>query len=192
MGGYLGNGGSFLIGIVFDLYLFVVLLRFLLQLVRADFYNPISKVIVQITEPVLRLFRRYIPRLMGIDISSLVLLLGLTMLKFYLLLQIQGFNPAFLGLLVYSTGNALLQTSQVFFFAVLIRIILSWVAPSSYNPMISLVYSLSEPIMAPAKRLIPSFSGLDLSPIVVFIVLSLIEKVLIQPVLDVGQILMQG
>jgi len=192
MGGYVGDAGSFLIGIVFDLYIFMVLLRFLFQLVHADFYNPVSRVIVQATDPVLRILRRYIPGLMGVDLSALILALGLSMLKFFLLLQIQGFQPALLGLFVHSVGDVLLQLSQVFFYAVLIRIILSWVAPGSYNPVIALVYSLSEPVMAPARRLIPNFGGLDLSPIVVFVVLTLIQKILIQPVLDIGQILMQG
>ncbi|HED14324.1 MAG TPA: YggT family protein [Gammaproteobacteria bacterium] len=192
MGGYLGNAGSFLIGIIFDLYIYVVMLRFLLQLVHADFYNPISRVIVKVSDPPLQLFRRYIPGLLGIDMSSIILALGLTILKFFLLWQIQGFQPAFFGLLVYSIGDVLLQLSQIFYYAVLIRIILSWVAPNSYNPAVALVHSLTEPLMAPARRLIPSFGGLDMSPIVVFIILILIQKILIQPVLDVGQVLMQG
>ncbi len=192
MGNYLSDAGSFLIGIVFDLYIFVVLLRFLLQLVHADFYNPISRVIVKITDPVLRPFRRYIPGVMGIDLAPVILILGLTGLKFFLLLQVQGFQPALFGLLVFAFGNVLMQISQIFFFVVLIRIILSWVAPNSYNSAVSLIYSLSEPIMAPARRLIPSFGGLDLSPIVVFIVLTLLQKVLIQPILDFGRVLMQG
>jgi len=192
MGGYLGNAGSFLIGTVFNLYIFVVLLRLLLQLVHADFYNPISRVIVKVTDPVLRRFRRYIPGVMGIDLSSLILVIGLSMVKVFLLLQMQGFQPAWSGLLVHSIGDVLMQISQVFFFAVLIRIILSWVAPNSYNPVVSLVYSLSEPVMAPVRRIIPAFGGLDLSPIVVFIVLTLIQKVLIQPMLDIGRALMLG
>ncbi len=186
MGGYVGNAGAFLIETLFGLYILVILLRFMLQWVRADFYNPISQFIVTVTNPPLLPLRRIIPGLFGIDLASIVLLVALSMLKIYLLAWLVGAHPNLIGVLVLAIGELLKLVVYVFIVAIFIRIILSWVAPRSYNPAINLVISLSEPLMAPARRLIPAIGGLDISPVIAFLLLGLTLRLIVQPIMDLG------
>ncbi len=186
-GGYLGNAGIFLIDTLFGLYILIVLLRFMLQSARADFYNPISQFIVTVTNQPLVLLRRFLPGLWGIDWASVVLLLALAVLKIYLLVWMEGANPQPTGVLVFAVGELLQLAVYVFMVAVIIRVVLSWVAPRSYHPAIGIVNSLSEPLMGPARRLLPPIAGLDLSPILVFIALGLALRLIVQPLLDIGR-----
>lgn len=187
MGGYVNNAGLFLVDTLFGLYILVVLLRFLLQWLRADFHNPVSQFIITATNPPLRFLRRFIPGLAGIDLASVVLLLGLSMIKTWLLFSMVGGSGTFQGVLVYSIGELLQLTVYVFIFTMLIRVVLSWIAPhQGYNPALRLLHDLTEPLMAPARRLIPPIGGLDISPIVVFIFLYLTLILIIQPILDFG------
>lgn len=188
-GGYLGNAGIFLVDTVIGLYILIVLLRFLFQCVRADFYNPISQFIVTATNPPVVFIRRFIPGLWGIDLASIVFLLILAVLKVYLVAFMGGLTPKFAGALVFAIGELLQTTVYVFMVAVVIRVVMSWIGPRSYHPVMGLLHSLTEPVMGPARRLLPPFGGLDLSPIVVFIVLGLVLRLIVQPVLDFGRVL---
>lgn len=187
MGGYVNNAGLFLIDTLFGLYILVVLLRFLLQWLRADFHNPVSQFIITVTNPPLRTLRRFIPGIAGIDLSSVFLMLALSMIKSWLLFSMIGQPTTFQGLLVYAVGELLQLTVYVFIFTILIRVVLSWLAPHpGYNPALRLLYDLTEPLMAPARRLVPPIAMMDISPIVLFILLYLTLMLLVQPILDLG------
>ncbi len=185
-GGYVGDAGAFVIETILGLYILIVLLRFMLQWARADFYNPISQFIVTVTNPLLLPLRRFIPGLFGIDLASVVLLVALLILKTYLLAWLAGAHPNFFGVFVLAIGELLKLGVYVLMFAIFVRVILSWVAPRSYHPGVNLVVSLSEPLLAPARRLLPALGGLDLSPIVAFLFLGLTLRLLVQPIIDVG------
>lgn len=190
MGGYVNNAGLFLIDTLFGLYILVVMIRFMLQWLRADFYNPVSQFIITVTNPPLRILRRFIPGWGGIDLSSVVLMLALSMVKSWLIFSVVGRSTTFQGLLVYSIGELLQLALYIFIFAILIRVVLSWIAPhQGYNPALRLLYDLTEPLMAPARRLIPPIAMLDISPIVVFIFLYLTQMLIVQPILDFGLLL---
>lgn len=186
MGGYVNNAALFLIDTIFGLYILVVLIRFLLQWVRADFYNPVAQFIVTVTNPPLRILGRFIPGFRGVDLASVALLLGLAMIKSWLLFSMLGRPVTFPGLLVYGIGELLQLTIYIFIVTILIRVVLSWIAPQGYNPALRVLYDLTEPIMAPARRLIPPIAALDISPIIVFIFLYLSLMLIVQPVLDFG------
>lgn len=193
MGGYFTEAGVFLIQFIFGLYILAVLLRFLLQLVRADFYNPISQFLVTLTNPPLRPLRRLIPGLWGIDLASVLLLLMLTGLQWLLIYLLNyGTTPALLGLAVYSLADLLKLTLYVFYGALLIRIIVSWINPhAQHNPALNLVARLTDPLMRPARRLLPATGGVDFSPILVFLALGLAQILILQPLLMLGQGLMR-
>ncbi len=188
-GGYMGDAGGFLVDTLIGLYMVVVLLRLWFQLVRADFYNPISQFIVAMTNPPLKVMRRVIPGLWGIDLAAVVLLLLLAWLKFYLLFALHGAVPRPAGAIVWGIGDVLQLGVYAVMVAILVRIVLSWVAAHTYNPVTGLVTRITEPIMAPARRIIPPIGGLDLSPIAVFIVLGVLLRVVVQPLLDYGVLL---
>lgn len=187
MGGYVSNATVFLVDTLFGLYILVVLIRFLLQWMRADFHNPVSQFVITVTNPPVRFLRRFIPAFRGLDLASLLLALVLSMLKTWLLFSMIGQPATFQGLLVYSIGELLQLTVYIFIFAILIRVVLSWIAPhQGYNPALRLLYDLTEPIMEPARRLIPPIAALDISPILVFIFLYLTLMLIVQPILDLG------
>jgi len=174
MDNFLVSAGSYLISTIFGLYIIIVLLRFLLQLVRADFYNPLSQFIVKATSPVLNPIRRVIPGLFGIDFSSLLLAYGLQYIENILLFAIRGLSVSPVLLLWHSIGSLLTLFLYIYFFAILIQVIISWVSPGTYNPATALIHHITEPVLRPARKIIPPFSGFDLSPILVFIVLNLL------------------
>lgn len=164
-----------------SLYLLIVLLRFILQLVRADFYNPLCQFIVKATQPLLKPLRRLIPSIGGLDTASLVLALLVQLLLMAVISLLAGANPLTLApqLLLWSVIALASLFLKVFFFAMIISVILSWVAPGSYNPGAQLVNQICEPLLAPFRRLIPNLGGLDISPIFAFIALNLVDRFVI-------------
>jgi len=174
MNGYFSNAGAFLIGIVFGFYILSIMLRFLLQAVRADFYNPLSQFLVKITNPPLRPLRRIIPGLGGLDMAAVVLMLALQMLQMYLLATLAGASVHPWVLFVLSLTELLSLLLYVFMFGILIMVIISWIAPHTQNPVSGLIRQLIAPIMRPVQRRLPVFSGMDLSPLVVLVILNLL------------------
>ena len=185
---YLTNPLVFLVQVVFGLYLLIVLLRFLLQLVRADFYNPISQFIVKATAPVLKPFRSFIPGYGGLDLSTLVLAWVVKFLELVLISVITGkailLYPALLAI-----PEILALVINIFLFSILIMVIISWISPGGYNPAIGLLYSLTDPVLKPARKIVPNMGGLDLSPMVAMIVLVLLEMLLIPPLVQLAKML---
>ncbi len=191
-GGYFGNAGVFLINTVFGLYILIVMLRFLLQLVRGDFYNPVSQFLVKATSPVLVPLRRVIPGLFGIDFAAVFLLLVLQIMQLVLVGLVKGYAFQPLGLVVMSIAELASLTLNIFFFSILIQVILSWVNPGTHNPVTALVYGLNEPLLRPARRLIPPVSGFDFSPLVVGVALKLVEMTLIAWLMNTGKGMLLG
>lgn len=182
MSQYLANPLIFVVNTVFALYVLAVLLRFLLQLVQADFYNPICQFLVKITHPPLRLLRRLIPAVGRIDTAALVLILALKMLGDSLVLLLQGEGAVAFGLLAGSAAVELVELAfSVFIYAIIIQAILSWVNPDPYHPLYALLMDLVDPILRPCRRLIPPIGGLDLSPLVALIALSVLKMLLVPP-----------
>jgi len=167
---------AYLVQTLLSVYLVTMLLRFLLQLVRADFYNPISQFIVKVTNPLVIPLRRVIPGLAGIDVASLLLAVLLQLAAIVALLLINGLAPpgVFL-LLAWSVLGMLGLLVNIYFFALLAMIILSWVAAGSRHPAIYLLYQITEPVMAPFRKVLPPMGGLDLSPILVFVLINIIQ-----------------
>jgi YggT family protein len=126
---YADNAATFLIQTLFGLYIAIVMLRFLFQLVRADFYNPVSQFVVRATNPPLKLLRRFIPGVAGIDLSAVVLMLALQLVELSLIFGLRGADPGILTLGVLSIAELINLTLNVFFFSILIQVILSWVLP---------------------------------------------------------------
>lgn len=191
-GGYFSNAGVFLVNTVFGLYILIVMLRFLLQLVRGDFYNPVSQFLVKATNPVLVPLRRVIPGLLGIDWAAVLLLMVLQIMQIVLVGIIKGYAFQPLGLVVMSIAELASLALNIFFFSILIQVILSWVNPGMYNPVTSLLYSLNEPLLRPARRLVPPVSGFDFSPLVVGVALKLVEMTLIAWLINTGKGMLLG
>lgn len=180
--GYLANPLEFLVTTLFSLYILAVMLRFLLGAVRADFYNPVSQFLVRITNPLLVPMRKVIPSLGRYDTSALLLMLLLQLISLGLVVLIRGISVPVVTLLVVAAGELVMLAINVFLFAIVIQVILSWVNPGNYNPVTALLYSITSPIMRPIQRLVPPISGIDLSPLVAIIGLQVL-RMLIMPLL---------
>ncbi len=184
---------DFLLTTLFQLYIAVVLLRFLLQWTRADFYNPLSQFIIKLTTPLVRPLRRIIPGFGGWDLATLVLAYLLTMLQVALVgTQISQYNiPGLLdgqslnifGIALISLLDLFALTVSLFLIAVIIQAISSWFNPGHYNPLTVVLYSLTEPLLRPARRLLPPISGIDLSPLLVLLALQALKMLVVNLVL---------
>ena len=186
-GGYFSDAGLFLVDTVLGLYIVIVLLRFLFQLTNVDFYNPISQFIVKASNLPLSRLRRVVPSLWGIDFAAVVLLIVLEGARISITALLIGRTPQLAGVLVLSIAKLVKLAVYVMVFSIFIRALLSWISTGKSLPMLQLLYSFTEPLMAPARRILPTTIGLDLSPIIVVIALMLILKLLVQPLLDLGR-----
>jgi YggT family protein len=179
--GYLATPAVFLIQVLFGLYVAVVMIRFLLQLVRADFYNPVSQFVVKVTAPVLTPLRRVIPGYGGIDFASLLLAWVLKAVELGLVLAVSGFSFSLAGPLAWAVPELIALVINIFLIAIVIQVILSWVNPGGYNPAAVVLHALSEPVLGPVRRLLPPISGLDLSPMLAILGLVLLKMLLLPP-----------
>lgn len=169
----------YLVQTVFSLFLIAVVLRFLLQLVRADFYNPISQFLVKVTNPLLIPLRRIIPGVAGLDLAAVVLALIVQLIAIVAVIALLGgAMPPLPTMIIWAAISLVGVVVNIYFFALLAMIILSWVAPGGHNPALFLLHQITEPVMAPFRKIIPPMGGLDFSPIIVFIVINIIQIVL--------------
>ena len=191
---YFAQAGAYLIEVVFGFYILVVLLRFLFQLARANFYNPISQFLVTLSNPPLRILRRIIPGLWGIDLASVALLVALQVLESYAIGWMQGFVGNLSGVVFLAAVQLLQLTVYVYIFTIFIRVIMSWFSPYGMrrHPLSDLLFQLTEPLLGRARRVIPPISGFDFSPVAVFVLLELTLILIIGPLNDIGAALMRG
>lgn len=179
--GYLTNPLAFLIDTLFSLYILAVMLRFLLQWLRADFFNPIAQFLVRITQPVLKPLRRVIPGLWGIDFAALVLMILLQMLALGVLMLIYGMAPQPVYLLLRTPAELVSLLLNIYLVAIIIQAILSWVSRGGYNPAETLLYSLTEPVLRPFRQFIPLVGGIDLSPLAAIIFIQILKMLILPP-----------
>ncbi|MFT5275433.1 MAG: YggT family protein [Saprospiraceae bacterium] len=177
----LQNSFSFLIDSVFELYMVLVLLRFLFQLFKVNIRNPLIDPIVKLTQPPLAWMRRFVPGLFGLDLSAIVFLILLGMTKILLLASINGATVGLLTLLLASVAQVISMTLMVFTVALIAQAVLSWFAGSAQHPVTDLLRALTQPILRPIQRILPAASGVDFSPIVALLAISFLRRLLIDP-----------
>jgi YggT family protein len=156
---------SYLVGTLIDLYVAAVLLRLLLQWVRADFYNPLSQFLVRVTNPVLVPLRRVIPSIGRLDTASLVLMLLLEFASVWIVSRLGSNLLTALQVLVFAAQKLVLTLLMTYFLLIIIAVILSWVGQRMRHPVVPLVFQLTEPVMRPFRKVIPPIAGIDLSPL---------------------------
>ena len=159
------NAFSYLIGTLLDLYITAVMLRVLLQLVRADFYNPVCQFLVKLTNPALVPLRRLIPGIGRLDTAAVVLMLALEIFGVWVVSRIasQPLGPS--EIVIFSVTKLMATLLMTYFFLIIAAVILSWVGGQMRHPVIPLVFQLTEPVMRPIRRVIPPIAGIDLSPV---------------------------
>jgi YggT family protein len=186
---YMTDPVIFLIDTLFSLYILAVLLRFLLQWLGADFYNPISQFLVKATHPPLKILRRFVPSIGKIDTSSLVLVLVLQMSADFSILLLKGVTLNIGALAILSLTQLLSLLINVFVFAVFARAVLSWLNPGTFNATASILTTLTEPLLDICRKVIPDLGGIDLSPLAALLLLQLAKMVLLPPLHDLASLI---
>lgn len=184
MTGTVNSALEFLIKTLFDIYLTILVIRIILIFTRINYFDPVTQFIVKLTDFIIKPLRRIIPNFRYIELSSLLLLFVLEIIKFSLLALIAFGAINIVGLFLLSIGDMLNTFIQVFFYAILMQAILSWVQPQSFFNR--LLYQFTTPIMRPFQRIVPLVGGVDISPIPALITLQLLNILLVNPLMSAG------
>jgi YggT family protein len=172
---------NYAISFILEIVTFVFVARFLLQACRVDFYNPISQGLVKVTDPLLKPLRMLLPGYRNLDFAAF---LAAVLTQIILIMALSAIQGGYVGnpVTIIAAGvlQVILLVIRIFWWSILIVIIAGWIAPGTYHPALALLNQITEPLLAPARRLLPSLGGLDFSPIVVFLILGVIERVLPQ------------
>lgn len=169
------NAIGFIFGILFNLYATIVAVRFVMQVVRADYYNPLAQAVVKLTNPLLVPLRRFIPSFKNYDTASivlifLVLLVKLLVFKYLPLGHVQAIGQpivvaqlSMVSLILLGVLDVIHQLFNVFIFALIIQAILSWIPGAAGNPVQGITAAISEPVLRPLRKMIPPMGGIDLT-----------------------------
>ncbi len=190
--GYFANAGQILIDFAFGAAIFLLLLRLLLQLVRANFYNPVCQFLYKATNPVLMPLRKVIPNWRQLDVGALLLAWLLNAIKLGLIYTLFGQRLGWLGLLVMAVADLLDFALMVYIGVIFVRVLLSFVNVERSNPVAPLVYQLTEPLLRPLRSRLPAMGGLDFSPMLLVLAILLSRALIVAPLLDWGMRLAQA
>lgn len=172
---------NYVISFVLQIVSFLFVARFLLQACRVDFYNPVSQGIVKVTDPILRPLRVVLPGYRNLDFAAFLAAILSEIILIMSLTALQGGYAGGVGIILASgLLQVLMLCIRIFWWSILIVIIAGWIAPGNYHPALLLLHQITEPLLAPARRLLPAMGGLDLSPILAFLILGVVERVLPQ------------
>lgn len=174
----------FLIETVFNLYLFVLMIRLVLAWVNADYNHPLTQFVIKCSSFVIKPMRQYIPNFRHLETATVVLILLLEAFKFLLICLLSFGLPNLLGLLILSVGDAIKLLIETFFYAILLQAVLSWLQPG--NPMNRVLDQFTSPLMHPLRRAIPPISGFDISPIPALIILQLLIILVVSRLMALG------
>lgn len=176
-----------LINYIFDAYIFILLLRFLLQKLQASWHNPVTKFVVTLTNPIVKVTRRFIPGFKGFDFSILIVAYALEILELYIVSWMRlGFSLDFGGVVLVALMALLIKVTYIFLFATMIWAFLSWFTAAQRNPISEVTGILAYPLLRLARRFVPLLSGIDLSPVVTMIVLYVLMAFAWTPIMRLG------
>lgn len=179
------NAGLFLVNTLFELYLLILGVRFLLAWARADYFNPITRFIIQCTQPIIGPLRRVIPNFKNIELSTFITIFVFEIIKFLLIGWITSQMFSIAGLFILSAAEELKLLLNILFYSIIIQAILSWVQ-QGYSPVAVVLKQLTSPFMRPIQRVIPPIGGVDISPIFALIFLQLLIILLVGPLFSFG------
>lgn len=187
MGSSLIMALDFLVQTLFGLYLSLGIVRLVLPWVYKDSYHPLWQFVAGITDPIVMPLRRIFPYKNNIDYATLVCLIMVCGVKLILLTLLKyGEFPFIAGLLIWVAGDLIDLTLKLLMLSIILLIIVSWVNPGSYHPMIVLLHHVTEPFLRPIRRMIPPIAGFDISPIPLLIGIRLCSILIVNPIIELG------
>jgi len=186
---YVQNSVGFLIESILGVYVLVILLRLVFQYCSADHTNPLSVMIIRLTEAPLRVFRRLFPQVFGVDMACFSFALAVTMIQLALVMGVSGHPLDVAAIAVLALSDIMSTLVWIVIIAILVAAIMSWFM-RSYHSVLFLAVQISEPVLRPIRNIMPTFGGIDLSPIIAFFVLNLILRLVVAPIDDFGRFLL--
>lgn len=188
------NALEFITTTFFNIYISIVLIRLILQLVRADFYNPIAQTIYKLTNPIIIPMNKIIPRYRKLELSVVILALVLQAAEIAVMLYIRGFHipmrtSTISGLFVLGAGELIDLAILVYMVATFILVILSWIQPRQYNPILILIAQIVDPLYRRVGRLMPNTGVLDFTAMAIIFLLVLSRILISEPIMQLGKTL---
>ncbi len=179
MSANLAQAGAYIVQTIFGLYVIAIMLRFLMQVAKTDYYNPICQAIVKITDPGIKPFGTILPTFAGINFATLGAAFVIQLVAVVLIMMLSGgpvFHPLYIAWVLVGLFSLIFD---IYFYSLIVMVIASWIAPYSNHPALTLVQQLTEPLCGPARKLLPPMGGLDFSIILVFLFITIIDKILV-------------
>ncbi|MFA6036572.1 MAG: YggT family protein [Legionellales bacterium] len=171
----------FLLDTAFTFLILAVLLRIILQLIRADFYNPMSQMVIKASNFLILPMRRIIPAYYGIDWASVVILIVLAFLKQGLLILLTtGIWVSNAGLMLLGMADIFDMVFYIYLFALIAIAVSSWLNPTAVNPLIQIASQLTAPLLNKIRQWAPIIGGFDISPLIFTVILVLFNILVIQ------------
>lgn len=180
------NAGIFLMGLIFDLYVIILMLRLLMQKMGAN-YNPVSQLVIRLTNIFVRPLQRIILGFRGFNLAIVLLLMVFELIQ---VLLIFGFRfqvmPHWLGLFLIAIGSLGNKFMNLYFYAIIIRVIMSWSPFLQRSSVAEIIFLITEPLMRSVRRFIPIVAGFDFSHLFLLVFLQLISIIVFNPVIEIG------
>jgi len=160
---------SFLVETLIGLVLTVLLLRILLEAVRADWYNPVCQALIKITDPLVKPVSKLTPRAGKVNLAAIIVLYVLQVVGLLILYLLAGQTPDPLVLALLAVMRLVRLLLVVYMVLIIATVIVSWIGQNVRHPIIPLLFQLTDPVLAPIRRVMPDLGGFDLSPLVAII-----------------------
>lgn len=187
----LASTSLFLIVTLCNLYIYVVLLRLVLQAARARYENPLSQFALRLTQPAVKPLQKIFPEIRRIDLAIVALALLVELVKYSLVIAVTLSKfPNLPGLLILSVGDLFGMTCRFYFYLIIIRVVLSWLTSTHHNLFFFLLLQLTEPVLYPIRRIVPPLAGFDLSPLIALIVLQILEMLVADSLMRWGSLML--
>ncbi|MBX3708465.1 MAG: YggT family protein [Gammaproteobacteria bacterium] len=178
------NAILFLISTLFDFYIIILIMRLILAWVKSDYYHPVTQFVVRFTSFIVKPLKKFLPDVRGFELSTLVLIILIEALKYFIITILSFGLPNIIGLFILAIGDSLRLMFETLSLALILQVIISWVHPGS--PIYQLLYKLTSPIVRPIQRFVPPIAGVDISPLPAIILLQLLIIVLVNPMKGLG------
>jgi YggT family protein len=159
-------------------------MRLILAWVGADYHNPITQFVVKMTSFFIKPMKKFLPDIRGIETSTLVAIILVEVIKFFLITVLSFGLPNIFGLIILGIGDFIQLLIWALSIALILQVILSWVQPGSH--VHQTLDKFTSPLMRPFQRVLPPVAGIDISPIPALIILQLLIIVLVNPMKGVG------
>ena len=176
----------FLFKAILDIVSVAILITFFFRLLKVDYYNPIVQGMLRLVDFLTSRLRLLIKPIFSIDLASLVMVILFQALGFYVISLSGNASFTLVTMFSWSLFSVLLLGIRIAFWALVLGIIISWVAPMNSHPAVRLLQQMSDQICKPFRIFLPPMGGIDFSPILVYVIFTFLSRALINIAFGAG------